>query len=99
VNLGDGSGRPGNGVLTLATFTLSADQALTSLDLLESSFTSRGIEAQMALAVQSTSTSTRPPSDSETVGGVVVASPEPSTLLLAGLGLAALALRRRRQQR
>jgi hypothetical protein len=85
-------------VLTLATFTLSADQALTPLDLLESSFTSQGIEAQMALAVQSTNTSTRPPSDSETVGGVVV-SPEPSTALLLAAGLAGLALRRGREQR
>jgi hypothetical protein len=92
VKLGNGAGRNGNGVLTLATFTLSADQALTRSDLLESSFTNGGIEAQMALHIQGTST--RP--GSETVGGVVL--PEPSTALLLAAGLASLALRRRREQ-
>jgi hypothetical protein len=93
VRLGNGAGRGGNGVLTLATLTLSADQALMPSDLLESSFTSGGIEAEMALHIQGTST--RP--GSETLGGVVLL-PEPSTALLLAAGLAGLALWRRREQ-
>jgi hypothetical protein len=89
VDFGDGAGPAGNGVLTLATFTLSADQALTPADLLESSFTNGGIEAQMVLHVQGTSTSP----GSETVGGLV---PEPSATLLLAVGLLGLALRARR---
>ena len=92
VNFGNGAGPAGNGVLTLATFTLSADQALTPSDLLESSFTSGGIEAQMVLHVQGTSTSP----GSETAGGVV---PEPSAMLLLAVGLVGLTLRARREQK
>jgi len=88
VNFGNGGGPPGNGVLELATFTLSADQALSPLDLREGSFTSGGIEAQMALHIQGTNT----PPESETVGG---GAPEPSTVLLLAGGLVGLALRGR----
>jgi len=94
VNLGNGASPRGNGVLTLATFTLSADQALMPSDLRESSFTNDGIEAEMALAVQSTSTRPR----SETVGGVV-SSPEPSAVLLLAAGLAGLALQGRQKRK
>lgn len=94
VKLGRGASRRGNGVLTLATFTLSADQVLAPSDLMESSYTSSGIEAEMAVHVQGTSTRGR----SVTVGGIAHA-PEPSTALLLAAGLAALALRRRRRQR
>jgi len=94
VKLGRGAGRRGNGVLTLATFTLSADQALVLLDLMESSYTSSGIEAEMALHVQGTSTR----GGSVTVGGVGH-TPEPSTALLLAAGLAGLALRGRHPQR
>jgi hypothetical protein len=87
VNFGNGAGPAGNGMLGLATFTLSADQALSPLDLLESSFTSGGIEAQMALHVQGTNTLP----ESETVGG---STPEPSTALLLAGGLLGLSLRR-----
>jgi hypothetical protein len=92
VNLGNGAGRRGNGVLTQAAFTLSADQPLSPSDLLENSLTRTGIEAEMALHVQGTNTRHR----SETVGG---ASPEPSTALLLALGLSALAVRRQQRRR
>jgi hypothetical protein len=92
VKLGEGAGRRGNGVLTHATFTLSADQPLAPSDLLEPSLTRTGIEAEMALHIQGTDTRHR----SETVGG---ASPEPSTALLLAFGLAALALRRQQPPR
>ena len=91
VNFGNGAGPAGNGALELATFTLSADQALSPLDLLESSFANGGIEAQMALHIQGTDT----PPESETVGGVV---PEPSTALLLAGSLVGLGLRGRRKQ-
>ncbi len=89
VNFGNGAGPPGNGVLGLATFTLSADQALTPMDLLESSFTSGGIEAQFAIHIQGTNTSP----GSETVGGVV---PEPTLGgILMGAVLSGAVLRSR----
>jgi hypothetical protein len=94
VKLGRGASRRGNGVLTLATFTLSADQALELLDLMESSYTSSGIEAEMALHVQDTSTR----GGSVTVGGVAH-TPEPSTALLLAASLAGLALRGRLGQK
>jgi len=93
VKLGRGAGRRGNGALTLATFTLSADQALAPSDLMESSYTSSGIEAEMALHVQGTNTRR----GSVTVGGVAH-MPEPSTALLLAAGLAGLALRGGRPQ-
>ncbi len=85
VNFGNGGGPPGNGALKVATFTLSANEALSEDDLLETSSTNGGIVAIFALHVQGTST----PPGSETVGGNV---PEPvlaSLLALAALGLAA----------
>jgi len=94
VKLGRGAGRRGNGVLTLATFTLSADQALEPSKLMESSYTSSGIEAEMALHVQGTSTRR----GSATVGGLVH-TPEPSTALLLAASLAGLALRGRHGQK
>jgi hypothetical protein len=87
VNFGNGAGGPGNGVLSTATFTLTADQPLSIAALLESSFASGGsIESHMAAHVQGTELFSKV--GSETVGGVV---PEPATGLLAALGLAAMA--------
>jgi hypothetical protein len=94
VNFGNGAGAPGNGVLKTATFTLSADQALTLADLDETSSTSQGITVHMAVHVQGTSL-VGSTSDSETLGGTI---PEPATafLVAAGLTLTALARRLRR---
>jgi hypothetical protein len=87
VNFGNGAGDPGNGVLSTATFRLTADQPLSIAALLESTFASGGsIESQIAAHVQGTELFSN--ADSETVGGVV---PEPATGLLAALGLAAMA--------
>ncbi|MCP5055303.1 MAG: hypothetical protein GY937_01105 [bacterium] len=86
VSFGNGGGPPGNGVLKVATFTLSANEALSVDDLLLSSFTSSGIEAQIALHIQGTST----PNGSETVGGV----PEPGAFAFGALAALAFALRR-----
>ena len=94
VKLGHGADRRGNGVLTLATFTLSADQPLAPSDVLESSFTDGGIEAQGALRGQGTSTRR----GLATVGGMVH-TPEPSTALLLAASLAGLALRGRHPKR
>ena len=94
VKLGHGASRRGNGVLTLATFTLSADQALAPSDVLESRFSNGGVEAQTALHIESTSTR----GGSATVGGMGH-TPEPSTALLLAAGLAGLALRGRHPQR
>lgn len=88
VSFGNGAGPPGNGVLPLATFTLSADQALAESDLLETSSTSQGIVANMALHIQGTDTTP----GSETVGGVPV--PEPGVALLLAPALLALVRRR-----
>ncbi len=90
VSFGNGGGPQGNGVLQTASFTLSANEPLAVADLLLSSFTSGGIEAQMALHIQGTST----PNGSETVGGV----PEPSLFVLGGAAALALTWRRRAER-
>jgi hypothetical protein len=95
VNFGNGAAGAGNGVLTAATFTLSADQPLSITHLLESSFASgRSIEIQFAAHVQGTELLVG--ATSETVGGVV---PEPSTAPLLAVGLAGIAAARRRRSR
>jgi hypothetical protein len=92
VNFGNGAGRPGNGVLQVASFTLSGDGSLSIEDLIDSSFASGGsIEVNFAAHVQSTDLFRG--ADSETVGGIV---PEPSTGLLVGTGLSLAAAGRRR---
>ena len=92
VNFGNGAGPPGNGVLTTASFRITADQPLTLADLEVLSQTSGGILAHAALHVQGTSLVTG--ADSETVGGVI---PEPGAVLLLGTGFAGLALMGRRR--
>ena len=95
VSFGNGAGGAGNGVLAVATFTLTADQPLFIDDLRESSFASGGsIEIQLAAHVQGTELVAG--ATSETVGGVV---PEPSTTLLLAFGLAGIAAERRRRAR
>jgi hypothetical protein len=88
VGLGNGAGNPGNGVLKLATFTLSALQPLTLAMLNQTSSTSgSGVTVNVAVHVQGTSLV--PGVTSETVGGIV---PEPGTLVLVLSGLAGLAV-------
>jgi hypothetical protein len=95
VNFGNGAGDSGNGVLSAATFRLTADQPLSIADLLESSFASGGsIESQFAAHVQGTELFVG--ADSETVGGIV---PEPATGALVALGLASIGSLRRRRER
>ncbi|RIL07468.1 MAG: hypothetical protein DCC71_02790 [Proteobacteria bacterium] len=90
VNLGEGAGPPGNGVLQSASFRITADDPLTLASLSPLSATSQGIQVNFALHVQGTSA---PFATSETVGGVI---PEPGTLLLLAAGLSGLALHGRR---
>jgi hypothetical protein len=82
VNLGNGAGPNGNGVLQTVTFTLSATGDLSENDLLISSSTNDGVEVFVAAHVQGTELTRR---GSETVGSAV---PEPTTFLLGALGLA-----------
>ena len=88
VGFGNGAGNPGNGVLTLATFTLSAIEPLTLAMLEQTSSTSGGVTVNVAAHVQGTSLV--PGVTSETVGGSIV--PEPGTLALVLSGLAGLAV-------
>ncbi len=87
VNFGNGAGNPGNGVLQMATFSLSANQALSIADLLISSSTSQNLQVFFAAHIQGTSLVQG--ATSETVGTLV---PEPATLALALLGLIGLAI-------
>ena len=84
VHFGNGAGAPGNGVLEIASFTISADSPLTLASLLETSSTTEGLVVNFALHVQGTSLVSDV--ESETVGGKV---PEPGAVLLLGMGLAA----------
>ena len=94
VNFGNGGGPPGNGKLCCASFTLSAEEALTINDLRVPTFAS-GSTISVNLAAHVQGTSFDPNADSETVGGVIPSPnpiPEPGTgpLLAASLiGLAA----------
>ena len=95
VNFGDGASvMTGNGELKLATFRISADQALTIASLGQTSSTSQNIVLNFAAHVQSTSFTID--DDSETVGGVI---PEPTTALLLSAGLLGLAFAGRRPAR
>ncbi len=94
IDFGNGAGSPGNGVLQIASFTLTG---LTLEALSESSFTSGGsIEINFAAHIQGTSLYAG--ANSETVGGRIPA-PEPATGTLPLLGLLGFAARRRRRSR
>ena len=83
VSFGNGGGPSGNGILQTATFTLSADQALSVSDLFETS--SPNNTPLVNVAVHFQGTATRP--GSEIVGGVV---PVPAAIWLIGSGLLGL---------
>jgi len=89
VSFGNGGGPPGNGTLTVATFSITATGGLTVGDFLtELSSSNNAPDVYAAVHFQDTSIFN---ATSETVGGV----PEPSSLAFLGLGGLAL-LRRRR---
>lgn len=97
INFGNGGGPPGNGVLQMATFTLTADQELFLSSLLELSSTNNAGDVHIAAHFQGTSWAGGSGATSETVGAVI---PEPATALLLSGGLLVLgragARRRRR---
>lgn len=84
VNFGNGAGPSGNGTLTIAIFTLSADQDLTIADLMELSSLNNTPDVLFAVHFQGTSIFG---ADSETVGGQV---PIPAPIFLLGTGLVGL---------
>ncbi len=95
IHFGNGAGSRGNGVLQVASFTLTG---LTLESLAESSFASGGsIEIGLAAHVQGTSLI--PGATAETLGGSFPTVPEPATGLMALLGLLLLAARRHMRSR
>jgi len=97
ITFGYGSSPGGNGILQTASFSLIADDPLQISDLFESTAVMEGAaDIQLALRAQSTGiieglNSANAPFT--VLGGNIV--PEPSTGLMASLGLVGLALRRR----
>jgi len=95
IDFGNGAGSRGNGVLQVASFTLTG---LTLESLVESSFASGGsIEIGLAAHVQGTSLYRG--ASSETLGGSLPAVPEPTTASLTLLGLLVLGARRHMRSR
>ena len=90
VSFGNGGGPPGNGTLTVATFSITATGGLLVSDFL-SELSASNNAPDVYAAVHFQSTSVFSPADSETVGGV----PEPTSLALLSLGGLLLTRRRR----
>lgn len=86
VDFGDGGGKPGNGTLTQATFTLMADQTLAVTDFLgELSYPNNTPPVFMAVHFQGTDVFGE---DSETIGGgPLVPAPAAAVLGITGLML------------
>ncbi len=91
INFGNGGGPSGNGVLTVADFTLSADEALAVGDLWELSHPNNTPAIYVAVHFQDTAIFN---ATSETVGGTTP-TPLPVPALLLGTGLVGLVLFRR----
>jgi hypothetical protein len=95
INFGNGAGSHGNGVLQVASFTLTG---LTLESLVENSFASGGsIEIGLAAHVQGTTL--YPGVTSETLGGDFPAIPEPATGAMTLMGLLLFGVRQRMRSR
>lgn len=98
INFGNGGGPPGNGVLTTATFSLTATGGLLVSDFLAETSTSNNVPPVFA-AVHFQSADVFG-NGSETVGGGPQggpAVPEPGSFALLGIGLGIVMLQNRRR--
>jgi hypothetical protein len=95
IHFGDGAGSHGNGVLPIASFTLTG---LTLESLVANSFAS-GDSIEIGFAAHVQGTSLYPGAVSETLGGSLPAVPEPATGTMILLGLLLLSARPSVQRR